>query len=127
MLQLQSAKNMMPQGQKKAGVEHSWMAMLSGSELVKNASFVDFRDASNFNDLIGGCLRLSEAVSGAMEAAEGRHLRPVPSLAFGGDHTISIGTFIAARRRDPTTRLVWIDAHPDVNTPHSSTSGKSGH
>ncbi len=52
------------------------------------------------------------------------HLRAVPSLAFGGDHTITIGTFLAARQRDPRTRLVWIDAHPDVNTPNSSTSGE---
>ena len=46
------------------------MAMLSGSELVQNASFVDFRDASRFNDLIGGCLRLKDALSTAMKASE---------------------------------------------------------
>ena len=41
----------------------------------------------------------------------------------GGDHTVSIGTFIATRKQAPNTRLVWIDAHPDINTPCGSLSG----
>lgn len=41
----------------------------------------------------------------------------------GGDHTVSIGTFIATRQQNSKTRLVWIDAHPDINTPCSSLSG----
>ncbi len=71
-------------------------------------------------------MKLMEPVSvpvPALQLASKRHGRQVPSLAFGGDHTISIGTFLAARARDPTTRLVWIDAHPDINTPDSSTTG----
>ncbi len=53
---------------------------------------------------IGGCVRLSRSLAQAMESSEQKHGRAVPSLAFGGDHTISIGTFLAARARDQTTR-----------------------
>ncbi len=45
------------QGQKKSGVEHSWMALLSGSDLVQAATFVDFRDPNKFNDLVSIVLK----------------------------------------------------------------------
>jgi arginase len=45
-------------------------------------------------------------------------------LVLGGDHSIAIGTLAGAyraRKRQPG--LIWIDAHGDINTPLTSTSG----
>jgi arginase len=51
-------------------------------------------------------------------------------LVIGGDHSISIASFSAvaefARKRhgaDAKVGLIWVDAHPDLNTPESSPSG----
>ena len=50
------------------------------------------------------------------------------ALTLGGDHSIAIGT-IAATAKAVRERLgkeiavVWVDAHADINTPHSSGSG----
>ncbi len=105
-------------------MQHSWMSLLSISPVIQNATFVDFREAAHFNDLIGGCLRLSSHLGTSLEATELKHRgRGVPSLALGGDHTISIGTFMGIKARQHKTRLVWVDAHPDINTPFTSTSG----
>ncbi|CAN8026772.1 unnamed protein product [Ixodes persulcatus] len=42
----------------------------------------------------------------------------------GGDHTMSIGTVIAhAMAVDSNISLLWVDAHSDINTPLSTTSG----
>ncbi|KAH6925495.1 hypothetical protein HPB50_006108 [Hyalomma asiaticum] len=46
------------------------------------------------------------------------------SLNLGGDHTLSIGTVTGhAQSTDSDVALIWIDAHGDINTPSSSTSG----
>lgn len=47
------------------------------------------------------------------------------ALALGGDHSVSMGTIAGLRRRAPEARLgvLWVDAHADLNTPASSTSG----
>ncbi|XP_075555694.1 arginase-1-like isoform X3 [Dermacentor variabilis] len=46
------------------------------------------------------------------------------SLNLGGDHTMSIGTVSGhASSTDSEVALIWVDAHGDINTPSSSTSG----
>jgi arginase len=66
------------------------------------------------------CTRLAQIVRRA--AGEGK----VP-LVLGGDHSVAIGTVagMAAhlRKRKQTLGLIWIDAHPDMNTPETSLSG----
>lgn len=45
-------------------------------------------------------------------------------LVVGGDHTIVVGAISAALERfDGDLALLWIDAHGDINTPGSSTTG----
>ena len=48
-------------------------------------------------------------------------------LVLGGDHSLAAGSVAAtaehARRSDTRIGLIWIDAHGDMNTPTSSTSG----
>jgi arginase len=66
------------------------------------------------------CARLAECVEAAL--ARGR----LP-LVIGGDHSIAVGTVSGAARHMRRARkrlgLVWVDAHPDMNTPETSPSG----
>ena len=44
-------------------------------------------------------------------------------LFLGGDHSCAMGTISAAARRDDNLGLVWIDAHPDINTQETTVTG----
>lgn len=44
-------------------------------------------------------------------------------LILGGDHCISIGTISAIKKTRPDTKIVWVDAHGDINTPQTTNSG----
>ncbi|CAM9521120.1 unnamed protein product [Ectocarpus fasciculatus] len=63
-----------------------------------------------------GCRRLSEAVF--EKAAEGKFV-----LTLGGDHSIALGTLAGVLRARPDTRVLWCDAHADINSPKGSPSG----
>ena len=43
-------------------------------------------------------------------------------LTIGGDHSMSIATVADSLNRNPNTKVLWIDAHADINTPESSIS-----
>lgn len=43
-------------------------------------------------------------------------------IFIGGDHSISIGTVTGIAYHEPIG-LLWIDAHADINTPHTTPSG----
>jgi len=66
------------------------------------------------------CARLAKSVDSVL--TRGR----LP-LVIGGDHSLSVGTVSGAakslRRRKKSLGLLWIDAHPDMNTPETSPSG----
>jgi arginase len=45
-------------------------------------------------------------------------------IVLGGDHSIAMGTLAGlTRAREAPPGLVWIDAHADINSPGSSTTG----
>jgi arginase len=48
-------------------------------------------------------------------------------VVLGGDHSLAAGSVAATadflRRQDKPLGLIWVDAHGDMNTPSSSTSG----
>lgn len=47
-------------------------------------------------------------------------------IVLGGDHSLSIGSFSAlAASTSEETGLLWIDTHPDINTPDTSPSNKA--
>ena len=43
-------------------------------------------------------------------------------INIGGDHSMSISTVQDSLFRNPNVKLIWIDAHPDINTRISSTT-----
>lgn len=44
-------------------------------------------------------------------------------VTLGGDHALAIGSIAGATRNAEKLGVLWIDTHPDVNTPESSLSG----
>ena len=108
------------QGQTRAGVEHSWIALASD---FADATFVDFRDERKFKDPVRGSHLMSRNILQAMDDVKSHTGADVPQVCFGGDHTVSIGTLQATRKQHPKTHCIWIDAHPDINCHETSLSG----
>lgn len=44
-------------------------------------------------------------------------------LTLGGDHSIALGTLAGVLRARPNSRVLWVDAHADINSPEGSPSG----
>lgn len=65
-------------------------------------------------------LQVAEAVESAMDAGT------IP-ITIGGDHSLAIGSIAGVsnyyRKRSEEFGLVWFDAHGDINTPDTSSSG----
>ena len=61
-------------------------------------------------------LRISDAVLGAVQNG----MFPV---VIGGDHTSALGFHTGLARAYGETGIVWVDTHPDLNTPETSPSG----
>jgi arginase len=66
------------------------------------------------------CERLGQMVYEALQHGQS-------PLVLGGDHSIAAGTVAGVSRffhdRHQKLGLIWVDAHADMNTPHSSPSG----
>lgn len=45
-------------------------------------------------------------------------------LVLGGDHSISIGVLAGTAIKGKKQSVLWVDAHPDFNTPATTPSGK---
>ena len=63
-----------------------------------------------------GCRRLYEATHA--KALQGRFV-----LSLGGDHSLALGSVAGVLKARPDTRVLWVDAHADINTPQGSPSG----
>eukprot|EP01104_Vermistella_antarctica_P020770 TRINITY_DN9035_c0_g1_i1.p1 TRINITY_DN9035_c0_g1~~TRINITY_DN9035_c0_g1_i1.p1 ORF type:complete len:405 (+),score=68.00 TRINITY_DN9035_c0_g1_i1:365-1579(+) len=109
------------QGQKKEGVDNGWMACV-GHVSYEDAVFVDFRDSKYFQDPVRGTCLLSRNIRDAIRQNKADD-RDSVLLTLGGDHTVSLGSVMASRQVNPETRLIWIDAHPDINTPFTTLTG----
>jgi arginase len=44
-------------------------------------------------------------------------------LILGGDHSIGAGSLAGILQARPNTGIIWVDAHADINTPATSSSG----
>lgn len=49
--------------------------------------------------------------------------RSKPVFIAGGDHSLSIGSVQGILRAEPDVKVLWIDAHGDINTKKSSMTG----
>jgi arginase len=76
--------------------------------------------AKYLKEITTTCTKEAELVVKTLEAG-------VVPLVLGGDHSVGAGTVSGVaefyRRQKQKIGLLWIDAHPDINTPDSSPSG----
>ena len=74
----------------------------------------------HLSEMVVSCQAIHEAVTAILEKDQ----KPV---ILGGDHSIAIGTFSALsafhKQRGEDIGLIWFDAHADINTPETSSSG----
>jgi arginase len=62
------------------------------------------------------CERIAAAVRDESQAGA------IP-LVLGGDHSVALGTLAGLAAAHGPGGVLWIDAHPDINTPETSPSG----
>lgn len=71
-------------------------------------------------EMIASCRNIAAEIKQILESGS------FPVI-LGGDHSIAIGTFSAIashfRANEGEIGLIWFDAHADINTPETSTSG----
>ncbi|TNV77192.1 hypothetical protein FGO68_gene7854 [Halteria grandinella] len=70
----------------------------------------------NWNNVYESCDRLEKATAKSLLAKQ----YPV---VFGGDHSQGIGSIMGMKQVWPQTRILWVDAHIDANTPQSTLTG----
>ena len=90
-------------------------------EIVRPTSVAaDEANPKYLSEMIASSQNMFHTVGGILE--QGR----MPVI-LGGDHSIAIGTFSAVsnhfRNKDEEVGLIWFDAHADINTPETSSSG----
>lgn len=117
-------------GQSKAGTElaPSWLR-LKGSDAILARKFFNTRDLGDLTPVEQPTVKGHDhpAIShynkrlGETILAELKQNRM--ALTFGGDHSIAIGTLSASLMHNLDTKVVWVDAHADLNTPETSPSG----
>jgi arginase len=67
-------------------------------------------------EIVRACEELASVVADVVRAGN------IP-LVLGGDHAIGMGTLAGLARAGKRPGVIWIDAHPDINTPDTSPSG----
>ena len=107
------------QGQNKPGVAYGYTSCLR-AVFAKCAAYIDYRTDKTFDDPIEGSYEMGQNIRRTID--EKKIENPI-MLTVGGDHTISFGTLMTSLDFDPDTKLIWIDAHSDINTPKTSLSG----
>jgi arginase len=84
---------------------------------IRESAALNDASAKYFDVISEVCDRLSAVVEGAVR--EGGF-----PIVLGGDHSIAMGTLTGlTRARGEAPGVVWIDAHADINSPDSSSSG----
>jgi arginase len=68
------------------------------------------------NEIRAACEEIAAATAAAIER---EHL----AVVLGGDHAIAAGSIAGAGRAANRLGLLWLDSHPDLNTPRTSPSG----
>lgn len=94
----------------------------AGNIPVRNAEMMQIIDprAKYLAEISAACQQLADQVEDALD------LGSIP-IVLGGDHSIAAGSVagLAAhyRKRDQRVGVIWFDAHGDMNTPETTTSG----
>ncbi|HEY5350412.1 MAG TPA: arginase [Candidatus Lustribacter sp.] len=105
---------------------HERLRALGIATIVDHGNLsVPIREAIEATDTHAKYLSVIDRVCDELAAIVERSVRDggLP-IVLGGDHSIAMGTLAGlTRARGTPPGLVWIDAHPDINSPQSSPSG----
>ena len=74
------------------------------------------RNTKNFSRICAFCRELSDRICDL-------NARFDLSLNVGGDHSVAMGSIAGSLQSHPQTKVIWVDAHADFNTPRTSPSG----
>uniref|UniRef100_A0A2K6UPH3 Arginase n=1 Tax=Saimiri boliviensis boliviensis TaxID=39432 RepID=A0A2K6UPH3_SAIBB len=123
------------QGQKRKGVEHG-PAAIREAGLMKRLSSLgchlkDFGDLSFtpvpkddiYNNLIVNPRSVGLANQELAEVVSRAVSDGYSCVTLGGDHSLAIGTISGHARHCPDLCVIWVDAHADINTPLTTSSG----
>ncbi|XP_029808191.1 arginase-2, mitochondrial isoform X2 [Suricata suricatta] len=123
------------QGQKRKGVEHGPTAVRDAG-LMKRLSSLgchlkDFGDLSFtpvpkddlYNNLIVNPRSVGLANQELAEVVSRAVSGGYSCVTVGGDHSLAIGTISGHARHCPDLCVIWVDAHADINTPLTTSSG----
>ncbi|XP_003797426.1 arginase-2, mitochondrial [Otolemur garnettii] len=123
------------QGQKRKGVEHG-PAAIREAGLMKRLSNLgchlkDFGDLSFtpvpkddlYNNLIVNPRSVGLANQELAEVVSRAVSGGYNCVTVGGDHSLAIGTISGHARHCPDLCVIWVDAHADINTPLTTSSG----
>ena len=100
------------------GLHVSWEEAYLSPLYTENAGEMEISNAEALPLVADYC----QALYGQVEAAIAQNVFPI---AIGGDHSMAIGTWSAvvnALDMRQKFGLIWIDAHLDAHTPHTSPS-----
>ena len=112
------------------GLEQRWMAghfrkllarlepaiTIPVADVPRARARVNQRDLVFLDAIDDANARLADAVDQTIRRG---HL----PVVLGGDHAIAVGSIAGATRNAERLGVLWIDTHPDVNTPETSLSG----
>ncbi|NOT64037.1 MAG: arginase [Acidobacteria bacterium] len=93
-----------------------------GNILVRNAEMMQVVNprAKYLPEIAAACQKLADQVEAALDAGS------IP-IVLGGDHSIAAGSVAGLsayyRKHEQRVGVIWFDAHGDMNTPETSTSG----
>ena len=112
-------------GQTRKGVRYAPAILESMThEIVNNR----YPIISNF--VKDRCLNHSNDYKNSIIGINNNFLNNIPEhkngdlvLNLGGDHGISIGTIPPMLVKHPNLKVIWVDAHADINSPITSISG----
>ena len=97
---------------------------------VQDEADIDFHNyvgdrppASTVNNGAKNSLIVGEGTLNLAKIVESTIERGNFPLILGGDHSIALGSLAAILKCTPNIGVIWVDAHADLNTPHSSPSG----
>ncbi|XP_006915205.1 arginase-2, mitochondrial isoform X1 [Pteropus alecto] len=123
------------QGQKRKGVEYG-PAAIREAGLMKRLSNLgcrlkDFGDLSFtpvpkddlYNNLIVNPRSVGRANQEMAEVVSRAVSGGYSCVTLGGDHSLAIGTIIGHARHFPDLCVIWVDAHADIHTPLTTSSG----
>ena len=94
-------------GQRKNGVDLAPLIMKHF--LIPYFSSYELEDTGNMFDNL-------EVLFTANDVLQGKRIN------IGGDHSMSIATVAHTFNKFPNSKILWVDAHADINTYHSSIS-----